>query len=1259
MSVILPFNLSQSASSITSVVCLFDPSPAFQYYRNTDYTFGITPDANLNRDSSVALAGFSGTNIGAIPIVNINLPSNSYTINLPSQVYGTNPANDTYSVLQINTALANVEPGFSRIQVTYVAYNQASNTYSNLVEYFDCPFYEGFNVTARELNNLRDYIEEAVNFLQAEIDIIDAELEYALSHEFWRGISVSGQLTATPTTEGLQTGPLTLSEFPHYVPVFCKSNFGLTSDLEEKTTYPDLSGDSNLDLSQIVDANSYIQYGVSAPGLAKTPKLTSGSIVYGYFDNTNGNGPVKGSYLICENTDGTLTFMIMDDNYGGLNVPLTISQGQLDSHFPGSSINVQADVGSYKIANGGFTDYDSIAIQPTGRTVLRAIFTPNSSAIGATLRITLGEAISAYSGPSISLDTFNFSYTDGNGADTNGQMTLGGPSTTFAASNTNLTFASPTAAAQTISVNSDDLTVTTGSYPSNIFTISTGSISGSTETYVFTPKAIGSGSVVFTRSDNETVTVNVVVENPIPPAPTVSVVNGGLSANSACVGSSITVNGTNFTSSTTFRFGGTAATNFSINSGSSATVTIPAGIASGSQPLVVTNAGGSSAPFTFTVVGSPNLNSVSPTQSVAGVNITLIGNNFGLNPTVYFGSTQATIVSSSNTQIVAVTPTGLPTGNTQISVHGDCGSSPTLLFTVLPPDKVILNPEVLTLSAGTNYQFHATWYQGNTGTAINSPATGVTWQVNGVSGGEAIHGTITQGGLYHAPASQPSSQIIVTIVYYDTVENVYLSDSCVVSLTGSAQLTITPANPLMVGGQVQQFTVEFVEGGTATDVTGSSIYSVNGTTGGDVIDGFITTSGSYTAPGNFTSSTTENIVASYVYQGTTYTALAIATIQPTPATYSNITVKSQINIFLGDGRFGYIPTGTQIIAYPNQYIFVQFQEQLDNQNFLPVSTYLPSQQLSILVKNALDSDIGSTIYNSGDVALNADGTTNTLRTVVLGIIDPSDGMFHSMWDIANQIPSGSDNQYHSLPDSVLFGEEAKAFKGPHTFKGSLVDYVNDLSGGAQTQIDALNARSNIILAGNCSYDVNTSMFKILDTLNILGISNDKTYGILGLIPKQEVKLSENQYIYIDNNKTLQVGNFSEIFLGSRDSNTIVVGAVLDKFYTTWPLLKTLEVDTTNVNDFGQNSYMRVGELLIQWGLSEQYLVNKKSAITNKISFPVQYEKSCVVLTEAQNSTGGFPQTQSENITVKDFDAKLINLGTMEVTSNISWVSIGI
>jgi hypothetical protein len=49
----------------------------------------------------------------------------------------------------------------------------------------------------------------------------------------------------------------------------------------------------------------------------------------------------------------------------------------------------------------------------------------------------------------------------------------------------------------------------------------------------------------------------------------------------------------------------------------------------------------------------------------------------------------------------------------------------------------------------------------------------------------------------------------------------------------------------------------------------------------------------------------------------------------------------------------------------------------------------------------------------------------------------------------------------------------------------------------------------------------------------------------------------------------------------------------------------------------------------------------------------------VVLTEAQNSTGGFPQTQSENITVKDFDAKLINLGTMEVTSNISWVSIGI
>ena len=83
-------------------------------------------------------------------------------------------------------------------------------------------------------------------------------------------------------------------------------------------------------------------------------------------------------------------------------------------------------------------------------------------------------------------------------------------------------------------------------------------------------------------------------------------------------------------------------------------------------------------------------------------------------------------------------------------------------------------------------------------------------------------------------------------------------------------------------------------------------------------------------------------------------------------------------------------------------------------------------------------------------------------------------------------------------------------------------------------------------------------------------------------------------------------------------------------------------------------------MLIQWGLwTEKYTVGKKSNTVNKITFPKQFSKSCIVLTEAQNSEGGFPDTKAENITLEDFDAKIINTSNAEVKSHISWISIGV
>ena len=122
---------------------------------------------------------------------------------------------------------------------------------------------------------------------------------------------------------------------------------------------------------------------------------------------------------------------------------------------------------------------------------------------------------------------------------------------------------------------------------------------------------------------------------------------------------------------------------------------------------------------------------------------------------------------------------------------------------------------------------------------------------------------------------------------------------------------------------------------------------------------------------------------------------------------AQLTVTSQIDVYMGDGRAGYVLNGSICNAYINQYIYVQFQERLVPPNYLPDPTYLPFQTLTLKAKNALDSDISNVTYNMSDMLLQNDGSILTKRTVILGIFDPSDGQFHSMWDIHLPIPTNT------------------------------------------------------------------------------------------------------------------------------------------------------------------------------------------------------------------------------------------------------------
>src|SRR5256885_6437188 len=62
--------------------------------------------------------------------------------------------------------------------------------------------------------------------------------------------------------------------------------------------------------------------------------------------------------------------------------------------------------------------------------------------------------------------------------------------------------------------------------------------------------------------------------------------------------------------------------------------------------------------------------------------------------------------------------------------------------------RVTISPVSATVGAGGTQQF--------TATVQNTSNTAVTWQVSGVSGGNATVGTISSSGLYTAPAVVPN-----------------------------------------------------------------------------------------------------------------------------------------------------------------------------------------------------------------------------------------------------------------------------------------------------------------------------------------------------------------------------------------------------------------------------------------------------------------------------------------------------------------------
>ena len=244
---------------------------------------------------------------------------------------------------------------------------------------------------------------------------------------------------------------------------------------------------------------------------------------------------------------------------------------------------------------------------------------------------------------------------------------------------------------------------------------------------------------------------------------------------------------------------------------------------------------GSTRAFTATVINTTNTQVTWQVNGITGGNTTV-----GTISTAGLYTAPATVPSPSTVTVTALSVAD-PTRS---------GSAQVTITAPPPPVTVTVAPATTTVQTGGSQAF--------TVTVTNTTNTAVTWQVNGVAGGNTTVGTISAAGIYTAPATVPSPATV-------TVTAASAADP---TRSGSAQVTIRAAAPPPVSVAVMPATANVQTGGTqaftatvANTTNRTVTWQVNGVVGGNSAAGMISTSGVYTAPSAVPSPATVTVTA--------------------------------------------------------------------------------------------------------------------------------------------------------------------------------------------------------------------------------------------------------------------------------------------------------------------------------------------------------------------------------------------------------------
>ena len=208
-----------------------------------------------------------------------------------------------------------------------------------------------------------------------------------------------------------------------------------------------------------------------------------------------------------------------------------------------------------------------------------------------------------------------------------------------------------------------------------------------------------------------------VPSSPPPPPPTIS----GFTPTSGAAGTHVTITGTHFTGASDVRFNGTSVgtANFTVDTDTQITATVPAGATTG-LITVVTPGGSVDSSTTFSVTGGalPTISSFTPTSGAVGTLVTVNGTNFTASAVVKFnGVTGTGFVFKSATKVKANVPAGATTG--PISVTTASGTATSAANFTVPPPPTITGFSPPSGPVGTSVTINGTNFTGVTVVKFN------------------------------------------------------------------------------------------------------------------------------------------------------------------------------------------------------------------------------------------------------------------------------------------------------------------------------------------------------------------------------------------------------------------------------------------------------------------------------------------------------------------------------------------------------------